>query len=71
MYCVVLDLHGWKGEFPEEMPLKYPIIGGHEGAGIVVKIGSDVSNLVPGDRVGVKVSFCLILKSLQKIQYNE
>jgi propanol-preferring alcohol dehydrogenase len=48
------DLHGWKGEFPTEMPLKYPIVGGHEGAGVVVKIGAGVTNLIPGDRVGVK-----------------
>lgn len=27
---------------------------GHEGAGIVVKIGFNVKNLKPGDRVGIK-----------------
>ncbi|KAI6176008.1 Alcohol dehydrogenase ADH3 [Aphelenchoides bicaudatus] len=48
------DLHGWKGDFPKEMPFKYPIVGGHEGSGIVVKLGSNVTNLKLNDKVGIK-----------------
>lgn len=49
------DLHAWKGEFPGSLPMKYPLIGGHEGAGVVVKLGSNVKNYKLGERVGVKV----------------
>lgn len=31
--------------------LGYPVILGHEGAGIVEKVGSEVQNLKPGDHV--------------------
>jgi threonine dehydrogenase-like Zn-dependent dehydrogenase len=41
------DLHIWHGrEFN-----KIPLILGHEGAGIVEKVGSAVKNVKPGDRV--------------------
>lgn len=30
--------------------LGYPVILGHEGVGIVEKVGSEVQNLKPGDR---------------------
>ena len=42
---------------PEEMriaaglPPTFPIIGGHEGAGVVVDVGPNVTSLVPGDHV--------------------
>ena len=32
-------------------PDRYPIIGGHEGAGVVVEVGPDVTSLAPGDHV--------------------
>ena len=35
--------------------LKVPMVAGHEGAGVVVKVGSKVSKFKVGDRVGVKV----------------
>jgi threonine dehydrogenase-like Zn-dependent dehydrogenase len=41
------DLHIWHGKEFNKMPL----ILGHEGAGIVEKIGSAVKNVKPGDRV--------------------
>jgi len=44
------DLHVVDGELPD---IKYPIIPGHEVVGRVDALGSDVSNLKPGDRVGV------------------
>ncbi|CAD5217100.1 unnamed protein product [Bursaphelenchus xylophilus] len=47
------DVHAWQGDFP--VPIKSPpIVGGHEGAGVVVKLGSNVSNWRIGDRAGVK-----------------
>jgi NDMA-dependent alcohol dehydrogenase len=34
-----------------DIPVRYPIVGGHEGAGIVEETGSDVGRLKPGDHV--------------------
>ena len=31
----------------------YPVVLGHEGVGVVTKIGSSVKGLKPGDRVGI------------------
>jgi S-(hydroxymethyl)glutathione dehydrogenase/alcohol dehydrogenase len=47
------DLHFMKGEMP--MPL--PVVPGHEGAGIVEKVGPGVTTLKPGDHVVMMVSF--------------
>ena len=41
------DEHVVTGDFPFELPL----IGGHEGAGVVQEVGPDVSWLEPGDHV--------------------
>ncbi len=41
------DLHVMKGD----LPMKMPIILGHEGAGIVEEIGSGVKSVKPGDHV--------------------
>lgn len=50
------DLHILAGEFP---PTPYPIIPGHEAAGVVAKTGSAVVGLSEGDRVGIDPSlFC-------------
>ncbi|EFR02693.1 alcohol dehydrogenase 3 [Nannizzia gypsea CBS 118893] len=46
------DLHAMKGDWP--LPLKTPLIGGHEGAGVVVAKGELVSEVNIGDHVGVK-----------------
>lgn len=46
------DLHAWKGDWP--FPTKLPLVGGHEGAGVVVKVGSLVKEVNIGDHVGVK-----------------
>ncbi|HEY6531238.1 MAG TPA: NDMA-dependent alcohol dehydrogenase [Acidimicrobiales bacterium] len=37
-----LDLLGWQ---------QYPIIAGHEGAGVVMEVGDSVTSLAPGDHV--------------------
>jgi alcohol dehydrogenase (nicotinoprotein) len=34
-----------------DIPVRYPIVGGHEGAGIVEETGGDVSRFKPGDHV--------------------
>ena len=34
-----------------DIPVRYPIVGGHEGAGIVEEVGGGISRLEPGDHV--------------------
>ncbi|SJX63022.1 probable ADH3-alcohol dehydrogenase III [Sporisorium reilianum f. sp. reilianum] len=47
------DLHALLGDWPA--PPKLPLIGGHEGAGIVVALGQGAEEYVQvGDRVGIK-----------------
>jgi propanol-preferring alcohol dehydrogenase len=45
------DLHAADGDWPVKP--KPPFIPGHEGAGIVEKLGAGVSHLKEGDRVGI------------------
>src|SRR4051794_18292409 len=50
------DLHILAGEFP---PTPYPIVPGHEFAGVVTDVGAGVSDVAVGDRVAVDPSlFC-------------
>ncbi len=50
------DLHIFDGEFP---PSPFPLIPGHEMAGVVTAIGRDVRDVREGDRVAVDPSlFC-------------
>jgi len=59
------DLHAMMGDWP--IPTKLPLVGGHEGAGLVVAKGDLVTDLSVGDPVGVKwlngsclaCSFCM------------
>jgi propanol-preferring alcohol dehydrogenase len=46
------DLHAWSGDWP--LDTKQPLIGGHEGVGYVVKLGSLVDDIKVGDTVGIK-----------------
>ncbi|KAH3662301.1 hypothetical protein OGAPHI_005551 [Ogataea philodendri] len=46
------DLHAWKGDWP--LDTKLPLVGGHEGAGVVVAKGSNVTNFEVGDLAGIK-----------------
>ncbi|KAL5274193.1 hypothetical protein ACFFRR_000764 [Megaselia abdita] len=47
--------------------LKEPLITGHESSGVIIKVGSGVKNLVPGDRVavepGIPCRFCSLCKA--------
>ena len=45
------DLHAAKGDWPVKP--KLPFIPGHEGAGIVAKVGEGVTHLKEGDSVGI------------------
>jgi alcohol dehydrogenase, propanol-preferring len=45
------DLHAADGDWPIKPTL--PFIPGHEGAGFVAKLGSGVTHLKEGDRVGI------------------
>ncbi|CAK9441606.1 uncharacterized protein LODBEIA_P54740 [Lodderomyces beijingensis] len=46
------DLHAWKGDWP--LPTKKPLVGGHEGAGVVVGMGDNVQGWKIGDYAGIK-----------------
>ncbi|KAK0222808.1 mannitol-1-phosphate dehydrogenase MPDH1 [Armillaria nabsnona] len=52
--CCHTDLHAALGDWP--LKANIPLIGGHEGAGIVVAIGDNTANspVALGDRVGIK-----------------
>jgi S-(hydroxymethyl)glutathione dehydrogenase/alcohol dehydrogenase len=43
------DLHGMKGD----LPMMPPFVPGHEGAGVVLEVGSAVTNVAVGDHVVV------------------
>ena len=45
------DVHYYKHGRIGDYVLKKPMVLGHEGAGVVTEIGSNVKNLVVGDRV--------------------
>jgi len=46
------DLHALQGDWP--LDTKLPLVGGHEGAGIVVARGELVKDVEIGDHVGIK-----------------
>src|SRR5438874_6632678 len=49
------DLHARDGYFPN---LPYPVVSGHEGAGIVEQAGAAVADLAPGDPVVISFPWC-------------
>lgn len=49
------DLHARDGYFPN---LPYPVVCGHEGAGIVEQVGDAVADLAPGDPVVISFPWC-------------
>ncbi|KAI4170493.1 MAG: hypothetical protein LQ346_008852 [Caloplaca aetnensis] len=46
------DLHALNGDWP--LPTKLPLVGGHEGAGVVVARGELVKDVEIGDHAGIK-----------------
>nr|AAP51039.1 alcohol dehydrogenase 1 [Kluyveromyces wickerhamii] len=46
------DLHAWQGDWP--LDTKLPLVGGHEGAGVVVALGANVKGWKIGDFAGIK-----------------
>ncbi|AWK74864.1 NAD(P)-dependent alcohol dehydrogenase [Rhodococcus oxybenzonivorans] len=38
--------------------LAYPMVLGHEGSGVVVEVGADVTSVVPGDHVALSFASC-------------
>src|SRR5438046_9371969 len=49
------DLHARDGYFPN---LPYPVVCGHEGAGIVEAAGAAVTDLAAGDPVVISFPYC-------------
>ena len=49
------DLHARDGYFPN---LPYPVVCGHEGAGIIEQVGAAVTDLVAGDPVVISFPWC-------------
>ncbi len=48
------DVHGRDGYFP----IPFPAVFGHEGAGVIEKVGKGVKSLVPGDHVVMSFPWC-------------
>lgn len=46
------DLHAYHGDWPLEV--KHPLVGGHEGTGVVVAVGELVKEIKVGDHAGIK-----------------
>ena len=49
------DLHAHDGYCPN---LPYPVVCGHEGAGIIEQVGAAVADLAPGDPVVISFPWC-------------
>jgi uncharacterized zinc-type alcohol dehydrogenase-like protein len=66
-YCGIChsDIHTVRGEWGE---ITYPLVPGHEIAGVVAEVGADVTRHAVGDRVGVgcMVGSCGTCPSCQK-----
>ena len=48
------DLMPWH----ETVPSRFPAVYGHEGAGVVEKVGSKVTEVKPGDKVVMSFNYC-------------
>jgi Zn-dependent alcohol dehydrogenase len=52
LVSAILDEHWRTGDrVPPAIGEFYPVLGGHEGAGVVVDVGPGVTTLQPGDHV--------------------
>jgi len=62
------EIHAYHGTHPFRVP---PVISGHELAGVVVEIGSDVNSVIVGDRVTVEPHFgCGVCRSCLAGNYH-
>ncbi len=62
------DHHVVTGDIPV---LGFPVLGGHEGAGVVVEVGEGVDDLVVGDHVAASfIPSCGVCRSCQSGQRN-
>lgn len=52
------------------LPTQLPAVLGHEGAGIVEKVGEGVTEFKPGDRVGFSFAFCGKCENCLKGMYS-
>jgi propanol-preferring alcohol dehydrogenase len=61
------DVHVWMGDFPIKTK-EFPMVGGHEGTGIVVKVGKNVKEFSVGDNAGIQWinSSCLKCEQCKK-----
>jgi aryl-alcohol dehydrogenase len=59
------DLHGRDGYFASP----YPAVYGHEGAGVVHAVGSEVRSLTPGDHVVMSFPWCGTCPNCQQHKY--
>lgn len=66
-----LDVKIKKGEFKLFMPYKFPLILGHDLAGVVIRAGSKTSRFKPGDEVFARASDFNIGTFAQYIALNE
>lgn len=65
------DVHYWQHGGIGSFILKEPMVLGHESAGVVTKVGSDVTNLKVGDRVAVEPGFpCRRCEHCLRGKYN-
>ncbi|EKN66546.1 sorbitol dehydrogenase [Neobacillus bataviensis LMG 21833] len=62
------EIHAYHGTHPFRIP---PVISGHELAGVVVEIGSEVKDVSVGDRITVEPHYgCGVCKQCQAGNYN-
>ena len=63
------DLHAYKGEYSRT---KFPVVLGHELAGLVHEVGPGVDSFAPGDRVTCETTFatCGCCESCRTMDYN-
>jgi S-(hydroxymethyl)glutathione dehydrogenase / alcohol dehydrogenase len=62
------DHHIGTGDIPVAA---FPVLGGHEGAGVVVEVGEGVDDLVPGDHVAASfIPSCGVCRACQTGQRN-
>lgn len=62
------DLHAVNGDWP--LPTKLPLVGGHEGAGVVVAKGDLVKEVEIGDHAGIKVYSYTTLSDTREVSVD-